>query len=341
MFRFLKPRINILTIDGGGIRGIIPTLILEDIKRRLEDRGVSRGFHGLFDLMAGTSTGSFIVLGLAAPSSQRNIPAYTISDIRDVYEKRGSEIFPPRRFNSIRTVSRVWTEKYDHKPLEAILEEYFDNLTLDDALTHVLVTAFDTEHTRPFLMRNRRSGRQGEDALNFYMKDAARASSAAPTFLELPCIHPVGDESRSFSLIDGGVFANNPAMCAFIEARKIFPSSHRYTILSLGTGRVEWGYSYEEVKDWGYIDWVRPSKGTPLFRMIMRGQSEYVAHHLSRMDEVEYIRIDGTLDGTHELMDDTRSENIEALKKTAGRFIDEHEEKIERITDILAGRRHR
>ena len=338
MFRFPKRTVTILAVDGGGIRGIIPAVILEHLKGRLEARGIRKEFHQCFDLMAGTSTGSIIILGLSVPSEDKKSPAYSISDIRSVYENRGREIFPPVRFNSIRTISQVWTEKYDHRPLENILEEYFGNRSLRDALTNVMVTAFDTEHTRPFIMKNRQADRGGEEELNFYMKDAARASSAAPTFLELPCVSALNAD-KNFSLLDGGVFANNPAMCAFIEARKIYPRARKFVILSLGTGRAEWGYSYEEVKDWGYIDWVRPSKGTPLFRMIMRGQSECVAHHLSRIDEVEYIRINGRLDAGRELMDDARESNIEGLKRAAEQFIAEHDNELNRITEILSQRR--
>ena len=336
---FRKRKVCILSVDGGGVRGIIPAMVLEELKRRLSERGVKKPFHRLFDLMAGTSTGSVIVLGLSAPGRDGRTAAYDISEIRDIYENRSRVIFPLVRFNSIRAISQVWTEKYDHRPLESILEEYFGNLTLKDALTNILITSFDTDHTRPFIMKSRSIVREGEEDLNFYMKDAVRASSAAPTYLELPCIHAVGKEERGFSLVDGGVFANNPAMCAYTEARKIYPGARRYVILSLGTGRADRGYSYEEVKDWGYIDWVRPSKGTPLFRMIMRGQSECVAHQLSRMDEVEYIRINGRLDGANELMDDARESNIGELRKTAERFIMENNEKLERIADILAARR--
>lgn len=336
MFRFQKKRAVILAVDGGGIKGIIPALVLEDLEKRLAARGITKPFCRLFDLMAGTSTGSIIVLGLAAPGPDGKTPAYRASDIRSIYETRGREIFPPARFNSIRAISQVWTEKYDHRPLDAILEHYFGKRTLRDALTNVLVTAFDTEHTRPFLFKNRPAGDAEPD---FFMKDAARASSAAPTIFELPNVQAVDDPKLAYGLVDGGVFANNPSMCAFIEARKKYPRVKKFIILSLGTGRAQWGYPYSEVKDWGYIDWVRPSKGTPLFRMIMRGQSECVSYQLSRIREVEYIRINGLLGGSNELMDDAGEANIRELKKTAEQFIKDHDGEMDRMADILSGRR--
>lgn len=339
MFGFGKSRIFVLSVDGGGIRGIIPAMILQHLEQRLKEAGVDKPFHRLFDLMAGTSTGSIIVLGLTAPAENRSDAAFSISDILRIYENQGREIFPPARFRSLRTVSQVWTERYDHRPLEGILKEWFGDLTLKDALTNVLVTAFDTEHTKPFLMKSRHFPKGGVTDLNFYMRDAARASSAAPTFFELPYIQALNREDQRFSLIDGGVFANNPALCAYIEARKMFPRAKKYTILSLGTGRASWGYPYEDVKDWGYIDWVRPGKGTPLFRMIMRGQSECVAHHLSRIDEVEYIRLNGLLDNRSELMDDAGERNIQRLKQAAETIIRENEEKLQRIVSLLQRRR--
>ncbi len=94
------------------------------------------------------------------------------------------------------------------------------------------------------------------DRPSYRMRDAARASSAAPTYFPPARISPIGHPNRHFTLVDGAVFANNPAGLAFVEATKIFPDESEFVVLSLGTGDPQQGYSYDEIRRWGYMEWV-------------------------------------------------------------------------------------
>ena len=134
----------------------------------------------------------------------------------------------------------------------------------------------------PFFLKNYIQYIKGKDFPDFYMKDVARASSAAPTYFMPAYVSPIGSEKK-YSFVDGGVFANNPAMCAYIEAKKIYPNARKFIILSLGTGVGTRKYSHKQVKDWGYIDWVYPGNGAPLSTMMSRGQCGCVNHQLKKI----------------------------------------------------------
>lgn len=190
--------VMVLSIDGGGIRGIIPPLILREIEIRLKKAGKARPFSDIFHLIAGTSTGGLIALGLALPKSAkgeaRNYipePDLSIDDIIELYEKRGQEIFPQGRFNRLRTVAQMFGDKYDEGGIEKILDETFKKATLKDALTNLLITSYETETMQPFCFKNRPSKTEWQDDENFYMRDAARAATAAPTYFIPARVDPV------------------------------------------------------------------------------------------------------------------------------------------------------
>jgi len=337
--------VRILSIDGGGIRGIIPAIVLRDIERRLRRAGGKRPLAGIFDLIAGTSTGALIALGLALPRQAtagaagrrtedgNRRAAMSSAAIVRLYERRGQEVFPSHFY-------RRWTvqavrHKYPPAGLERLLGETFGAATLKDALTNLLITSLDTEKMEPHCFKNRPDRPVWKDDLNFFMRDAARAATAAPTYFPPAHISPVPPNGKLYCLVDGGLFAGNPAMLAYHEATKIFPRDKNFLILSLGTGIVSTGYRYDEIHRWGYLEWVNPAKGFPLAAMMLAGQSEAVTHRLSRMAGVRYVRLNASLAGASLQMDDARPQNVESLKAIAARLIAENRQAIDHLCELL------
>ena len=172
MILFPSKTVKILSLDGGGIRGIIPALILKEIEKRLIAAKKWKPFYKIFDLIAGTSTGGLLVLGLSAPKrdGQGNFtrePRYMIDDIVQFYETRGIEIFPRWIFNNLRNLVQAFYEKYDHRDMERVLKELLGDATLKDALTNLLITAYDPENRTPFFFKNRPNKKGWETDLNF------------------------------------------------------------------------------------------------------------------------------------------------------------------------------
>ncbi|HDQ14181.1 MAG TPA: patatin [Sediminispirochaeta sp.] len=338
MNRFLKREVQILSVDGGGIRGIFPTLILQELERRISERRKNHPLCRAFDLMAGTSTGSIIALGLSAPERNkgRKTPLFSAADLVEIYSERGLEIFPRHIFNELKTVRQAFTEKYNSGRFYEILTELLGDLSLQDALTNVLVTTYDINHNRPLIMKKRPGPVHGrEKDPNFYLRDAIMGSSAAPTYFEPVQVKTV-DGASSHLLVDGSVFAKNPAMCALVEAQKIYPRARHFTILSLGTGVVDNTYSYQQMKSWGFLEWVLPSKGIPLASIMSDGQTKCVNYQLQYLPRVDYHRIDFPIDGCSRSIDDAEPENLVCLREKAAELIQENDSLLDDMARRLS-----
>lgn len=328
---------TILSIDGGGIRGVLPARILLEMRRRLDDAGEERPFYQLFDLVAGTSTGALIALALSL-SNEDGSERYPASSIVDLYEKRGKEIFPPSYQKPIRTAMQAFRHKYSPEFYEKLLYDFFGDSTMHDACTNLIITSFDTEAMEPHCIKKRDVQDGACVDHNYYMRDAARASSAAPTFFPPAYISPVGDKDKKFSLIDGAVFVNNPAGLAYVEAQKIFPDEKEFIILSLGTGDFKQGYSYREVHSWGYMEWVNPVKNFPIGSIMSAGQSEAVSHQLRRLRNVKYFRFNIEISGSGFSIDDAGEKNMKSLLGYAEKMIKQHDSEINDICRLLDAR---
>jgi predicted acylesterase/phospholipase RssA len=289
--------VKVLAIDGGGIRGLIPALVLAEIERRTERR-----IADLVDLIAGTSTGGIIACGLARPSP---MPA---SDIARIYEDEGPDIFSRSLLKRITSVEGFLDERYSSKGLVASLERHLGDTHMRDATVPLLLTAYDTQARA---IRFLRSEGEGSDLT---MVDAAHATSAAPTYFE-PV--KVGDES----LVDGGVFAVNPAMCAFAEV-----AGRLDLLLSLGTGSHTRPLPYDEVKDWGQLEWARP-----VIDVVFDGGQDAVDFQLSALLSGAYVRLQTSLREASDDLDDASEDNLAALRREAERLIAASSETIDDV----------
>lgn len=164
---------KVLSIDGGGIRGIIPAMILAKIEKETK-----KSIAENFDLIAGTSTGGILALGLSKKGDTGG-PQYEAQDLVNIYEKRGSEIFDRSFWKGVSSVVGFADEKYSHEGIEKVLDEYFGTASLKDACTRTLISCYDISEREPLFLKSWK-----ENNGSVKMKDAARATSAAPTYFE-------------------------------------------------------------------------------------------------------------------------------------------------------------
>lgn len=337
------------------MRGLIPALLLQDLTRRIHHLDMWRWrrwpFRGnpphprapgeLFDIMAGTSSGALLTLGLSMPN------ALTPREVVELYRARAAEIFPPGRFAAAGAMKQAFTVKFDAAPLETLLLDLFGETRLGDCRNNLLVAAYDTDHRSPFFFKsyNTRVCRErphlcGESGQyrNFLLRDVARATSAAPTFFEPARV--TATDGKQYTLVDGGLVANNPALAAYVEARKIYRNARKYIIVSLGTGRSNRQYSWDLIRRWGYLDWVSPLHGAPLNAMFTDGQSEVVAHSLKQLPRVAYFRFNADLPvSVKEEMDDCTPENIAAVESMGRQMVTRFSGELHRLARLLY--RHR
>jgi len=305
---------KILSIDGGGIRGIIPGQVLITLEEKLKriSKNPNARLSDYFDFMAGTSTGGILACLYLSPS---NISA---ADAVDLYKRYGNQIFNLSIWGKIRTFGGILGEKYKASKLEECLKLYFGDMKLSALLKPCLIPAFDIEHGAPFFFTQHDAVSRGSE-YDYLVRDVCRAASAAPTYFEIACISAV--TKTYYPLVDGGIFANNPSMCAYAEMRDLIkgsstlidPMAHstkNMFILSLGTGSSDIKLCYDKARRWGSAQWVRP-----LIDMMMN-----------------YTRINPThLDSKHTNMDDASSDNIKYLIELGKQTAIANDEVLEKI----------
>lgn len=353
-----KKLVKVLAIDGGGIRGIIPALVLA----RIEEL-TGKPACALFDLIAGTSTGGIIALGVNVPApggqppggqppggqppgGQRQ-PRWSAQQLAAMYVSEGPKIFDPSLWHKIKTGDGLLEEKYSAKGLEEALKEYMGEAQLSEALTKVLITSYDIQSHNPFFFKSFQPTPRPEAAKpaaapepaplpDYPMRVVARATSAAPTYFEPEAVASApsagGGPAAGFALVDGGTFANNPAMCAYAEVLRNEPDAE-VLVVSLGTGRITDPISYNEAKHWGLIRWARP-----LLNVIMDGSSAAIDYQLDEIlgPDERHFRFQTVLEHASDSLDNASPENIAKLQQVANALIQSEAARIEEVCKLLA-----
>ena len=317
--------IKVLSIDGGGIRGIIPAVFLAEIERRTKRATVE-----LFDLVAGTSTGGILALGLNKPDlNSKGKPEYSAQTLVDLYEKEGSKIFRPDLLEGMWTTAGATLHpKYPYQGLEEILNTYFGTTLLSESLKDVLITSYDLERRRPHIFLS--SEAKKEAGKDIPMKLVGRATSAAPTYFEPLKLNKPGS-TNYYALVDGGVYANNPSLYAYAEVKRAWRDVNDCLLISLGTGELSLRMPYEEARTWGLAKWAQP-----ILDVAFDGVSDAVHSQLQQlMPEDKYYRIQAKLLGVDERMDNARGNNITALKILADNVISDNDKLIEKLCELL------
>ncbi|KAF7142732.1 hypothetical protein RHSIM_Rhsim05G0085300 [Rhododendron simsii] len=328
--------ISILSIDGGGIRGIIPSVILNFLEAQLQKLdGEDARIADYFDVVAGTSTGGLVTAMLTAPN-EKNRPLFAAKDIKAFYLDHCPKIFPQKRslFAYVTKVLRALSgPKYNGKYLHQIVKEKLGNVRLHQTLTKIVVPTFDIKRLQPTIFSSYEV--EKNPSLDALLSDICIATSAAPTYLPTHYFETKDylGRSREFNLVDGGVAANNPTLVAIGEVTKeiyrrnsdFFPIKPveygRFLVLSLGTGsaKTEEKYDAKKAAKWGILGWLVNGGSSPLVDTFTRASGDMVDIHLSTAfqalrSENNYLRIqDDTLSGQVSSVDIATTKNLKKL----------------------------
>src|SRR6266511_454500 len=346
---------RVLSVDGGGIRGIIPARILVEIEHR-----TGRSCAELFDFMVGTSTGGILTLGLTAPGPS-GAPRYSASDLLTIYAGRGSEIFPGggkptwqqrifgplgarglfKKENYLGPAQRLGAiaggnpryagnARYFPDGLERVLAEFFGDTQLGEALRPVVVVSYDVKSSSPVFFDSRDTSAGG--AASLLMRDIARATSAGPTFFPPKRLVMNG---RELILVDGGVAANNPAMVVYANALQASGSAGDVILVSLGTGTSPASRPADvTLESVSSRSWLKVASG--VMGMVFDGTSDAQDQMLRGLLDSpgaapHYWRLQTEVQGCNVAMDDASSENIACLGQAAERLIEQKHAEIEAV----------
>lgn len=296
-------RINILSIDGGGIRGLIPAKVLEDLEHRLLELNPEKKLHEYFDLICGTSTGAILAIAIAL-----GIPA---ADLVKFYKENALLIFPKWYLKVVPRKARAFiTSIYSNKQLRKKLKEIYASANegvdpvLKDLKTNVCVPVFNGNEGKINVLKTKHNDEYQRD-YKLPAFEVALSSASAPVYFP-PHTFSFSNEhgnGTNVNMIDGGIFANNPSLIGVLEATdKMGHNFADISLLSLGTGKgrhiIKSGW---KPKDIWY--WLLPKPR--LLDIILDSQAQITEEYLNFLKRIvakdehsfEYLRVQYDLGG--------------------------------------------
>ncbi|RNF83171.1 patatin-like phospholipase family protein [Montanilutibacter psychrotolerans] len=298
---------RILSLDGGGIRGIVSCRWLAGVEDALRD-AAKPGLLGSFDLLAGSSTGALVACALAIGLAPEQIA--------EVYRSQRHEIFPGLAERLWSRTTRLISEgvsapRYDGRGLDRVLKQVFGDTRLGQTQVPLMVTSYDTQSRTPVIFKSFKP-----EHADLPMWEVCRASSSAPTYFPA---HAMTVEGQHCALIDGGLVANNPTACAIAEALRKdagVDRSQDLVVLSVGTGQRNRPIPLKQAREWGALEWA-----IPIIDVLFDGNTDSVDYIARQLVGDGYFRLQTELLIGLDDLDDTSATNIAALEIMATRYL--------------------
>ncbi|KAH7523598.1 hypothetical protein FEM48_Zijuj06G0028900 [Ziziphus jujuba var. spinosa] len=342
--------ITILSIDGGGIRGLIPGTILAFLESELQKLdGENARLADYFDVISGTSTGGLVTAMLTAPN-EKNRPLFAAKDIKDFYLNHCPKIFPQNRCPLFPHMTKIMKAlggpKYDGKYLHQIVKEKLGNTKLHQTLTNIVIPTFDIKRLQPTIFSTYELKKN--PSMDALLSDICISTSAAPTYLPAHYFETedVHGSVRQFNLIDGGEVTKE----IIKGSQDFFPFSPldytRFLVISLGTGssKDEMKYKAPEAAKWGILSWLTHGGSTPIIDVFSQGSADMVDLHLSVVfqalnSEKNYLRIEN-LEQLVKVGEGLLKKPVSRVNLETGRFEaanhETNEEALRRFAKILS-----
>lgn len=294
---------RLLSIDGGGVKGVRPARILSYLEQRIGLLSAET-----WDLIVGTSTGGILAAGLAHPKG------YSAAELLKLYVDYGAVIFHRHWYDPI----SAFHVKYPATGLHDTLYKFYGDSKLSEARTDILITAFDEVKWRPQLFKSRKAKKNAAD--DYPLWYAAQATASAPTYF------PNLD-----GLVDGGMLGGaDPSMIALTEARMAWPGEELF-LCSIGCGHRDSSIGSEQSAAWGTLGYLKP-----LVTMFLEAPAKLVERMVSESLGRNYVRLQSVFPDPppSREMDDASASNIQALIAFANDGIREQAADIDRIVEV-------
>ena len=307
----------ILCLDGGGMRGIIPVVILQQLESSIRGCGGNDDIASYFDLISGTSTGGLISLALTCQSALPHIDAngseqIDLAALLRNYMTMGKEIFQAQ--TSLFGLRQFVSDKYYSSNIQNLCQRWFGVKTMDSAKVPTVIMAYDLSKGCQKIISS-----YGEES-SCPVWVAARATSAAPTFFS-----PI--EYGGEILVDGGVIANNPALYAYFEAKTLYPECQKFHMLSISTGGSHHTMAMDAAK--GLMNWAE--QVSPMYSTAQKRTTDFV---MDKIADVEYIRIDDPLPEPVK-MDETNPAALNYIRDQAKISAQNHKPELDDYAKML------
>lgn len=278
---------KLLSVCGGGMRGIQPAVYIEALEHIAGRSAVSQ-----FDLITGTSTGGIIAAAMT-------VGELTGTELIKLYHEDGPKIFARPWYRKLTTLGGALGPKYDGDGLERVLKKHLQALDLGVTKTRTMIPTYDLKTRAPAFFKSWDSS--DCDMLAWHV---CMATAAAPSYFPSFSDH-----------VDGGLAANDPTMCGIVELMELekVPAS-QIAVLSLGTGVSDKPITE---KDWGLVGWA-----PAIVDCLMSGSQETVHYQCNRIGLGAYLRLNAPLGANPAApMDDASPATLHALEAAARKVV--------------------
>lgn len=333
-------KVRIISIDGGGVRGIVPAIVLQYIENKIIElvNDPDARISDFVDFVAGTSTGSIITSMMLTPDKNRR-PIYKMEDIVNAYFELADVVFKKHFWRNVKTLWGILGPKYSPENIDKQLIKKLDHWRMIELLKPCAITGYDIKTRKPTIFTNR------DDKLkygNYFVKDIVRGSTSIPAFFE-PSYFRNGVNINT--VIDGGVFANNPSMIAYIEVLKTKEIKNKFNhkidptdilFLSFGTGETELKtYNFRTVKRWGMLKWFMP-----ILNILLQSVREVTNHEMYMLFDTynaseNYHRINPEIIHGSSSGEDGSETNMKRLKQDALNYIISNKDYLDNLAKEL------
>ena len=308
----------LLSLDGGGIRGLMQLHILAEIERL-----TNKSFIELFDAVAGTSIGGMIACLLTMPDPQNHKkPKYSAQKLLDIFVQRKNEIFQPKW----QSMGGLFSTRYKTTPLKKLLQELLGENKFKERLLPTVVVTHNLVTNEELLFSS-------EDTENFLTWSVATATGAAPTYFKSQRVYPYECHSshRGYVLSDGGTCMNNPTMAGIALIHSVYGARvDDLNVLSLGTGTSGTGQLNKGLLNGGILRW-----GLSIANTCIAGQASSTNKLASLYCKERYHRLNPILDVHNMKLDNKTESNLDALFAAAYRCLSDNKKEINSIVEAL------
>lgn len=324
-----KSVVRILVIDGGGIDGIIPLVLLEYLEKQ-----TGKPVSELFDFFTGTSTGSIIV-SILNIHNKYGEPVYSASDVKNLYLNVSKDILNPSITRRVMTMNGIFSPHLSienlNRGLKLILNK--DNVTYGNLQNRVSITAFNLGDKKLQLFN---SWECAKPVSRYLVSDIITAAVATPAILA-PVVLKDYDNGKSKTYVDGMIFDNNPSLVAINKAFSMYPRAKKFIIVHLGTGGDSLNYVNlrgDRKQAWGLARWI-----FPMLSILYRSQNSSIQHairgiqHFTTDTDFDYTYYNKNL--KHASPFDTSPENIEDVLTTGNELLQEQKKELDRVAHDL------
>lgn len=300
----------ILSLDGGGVRGLVSAIWLNRLEQKLQSP-----VREYFDLIAGSSTGAIIACAIARGISTDRIVQLYLKEAREIFPAPASRLWN----RVLRTLSEgVSAPRYSDRGLETVLKRTFGDTRFGQLQTKpTLVTSYDALNRTAVVFKNTKPIHA-----ELPVWEICKASASAPSYFPA---HVMRLNGQDIPLIDGGVVANNPTACAIAEGVRInesLPASDRvgldqFIVASFGTGQMTRPISIREAQEWGALEWA-----VPMIDVLFDGSADsvdYIARYL--LLDNNYFRFQTPLDKAYDDLDRADEVNLNNLARIAEEYL--------------------